>query len=85
MQIEFTLNMNKINVNRVISTELITLSASDQLYRIGLLYTRSQYEQGAKVNFTKGSVNIIVPKRVKILNCQILQLSNAVVQRLNLD
>jgi hypothetical protein len=39
--------MNTINVNRVIPTELITQSASNQLYRIGLLYTRSQYEQGA--------------------------------------
>ena len=43
----YELNMNKINVNRVIPTELITQSASNQLYRIGLLYTRSQYEQGA--------------------------------------
>ena len=43
----YELNMNKINVNRVIPTELITKSASNQLYRIGLLYTRSQYEQGA--------------------------------------
>src|ERR1700689_1582205 len=38
--------MNSINMNRIIPVELITKSASNQLYRIGLLYTRSQYEQG---------------------------------------
>ena len=75
--------MKKINVNRVIPIELVTLSASNELYRIGLLYTRSQYEQGVSrsqiyhpklINSTLGIyliqlvlVTFIVPNEYRII------------------
>ena len=39
--------MNKMNCNRLLPKKLRVNSAVNQLYRIGLLYTRSQYEEGA--------------------------------------